>query len=130
MENTRKKILRIHGTLLIVMGVAMAINCTIGMMQGIGLYKFLQTDKMGHVGLYQAYLLAGLIGVVLWTGSFQERVRKWNRIGALFHALVLTVYVIHWSFFLTIDNGEFMRNSGVVFHLVFLSLESYAVFFK
>ncbi len=130
MENTRKIILRVHGTLLVVMGIAISIYSTIGMLYGIGNFSFLQADRLGHVGLLQAYELAALTGIVLWMGSYQEGRRKWNRIGALFHFFILIVYVIHWNFLTTLPNGEVTRNIGVTFHLVFLCVESWAGLFS
>jgi predicted Abi (CAAX) family protease len=128
MEHIRKKILKVHGSIAVVAGTAFAIVSTIGMMNGVGPFKFLQQDKLGHVGLFQAYALFALIGVVLLLGSRQENVRKWNRLGAAAHALILIVYVIHWNFFLTIDGGDLMRTGGLIFHCVFLSMESWAGF--
>jgi hypothetical protein len=126
MEATRKNILRIHGSLLIAMGIAMSIYSTLGMKYGIGTYNFLENNKLGHVGLLQAYLLAALTGTVLWIGSYQDGRKKWNRIGALFHFLILIVYLLHWDFFPTLPSGEGIRNAGVTFHIVFFSLEFWA----
>jgi hypothetical protein len=128
MEAIRRKILRIHGIIALVAGTVFAGNSTIGMIYGIGVFKFLQQNKLGHVGLFQAYVLFALIGVVLLMGSSQENVRKWNRIGAAAHALILFIYVIHWNFFLTIEGGLFMRTGGLVFHCVFLCIETWAGF--
>lgn len=128
MEAIRKRILKVHGTIALVAGTGFSIASTIGMLFGVGVYKFLQENKLGHVGLFQAYALFALIGVILLIGSRQGNVRKWNRIGATAHALILIVYVIHWNFFLTIEHGDFMRLGGIVFHGIFLSVESWAGF--
>lgn len=128
METTRKIILKIHGTIALLAGTAFAIVSTIGMMYGVGIFKFLQQNKLGHIGLFQAYVLFALIGVVLLMGSRQENVRKWNRVGAAAHALILIVYVIHWNFFPTIEGGDFMRTGGLIFHCIFLSIESWTGF--
>lgn len=128
MEAIRKKILKVHGTIALVAGTVFAIVSTVGMMYGIGIFTFLQQDRLGHVGLFQAYALFALIGAVLLMGSRQENVRKWNRVGAVAHALILMVYVIHWNFFLTIENGDLMRTGGLIFHCLFLSVESWAGF--
>jgi len=130
MESKRKQILRIHGTFAIVAGSFFAIASTVGMLYGIGPLGLLQESKLGHVGLMQAYMLFALIGAVLLMGSRQENVKKWNRVGAMAHVLILIVYVIHWNFFPTLENGEFMRMGGLVFHLTFLTLESWAGFFS
>ncbi|AJR16587.1 hypothetical protein LIL_30048 (plasmid) [Leptospira interrogans serovar Linhai str. 56609] len=130
METTRIMILRTHGTLLIAMGFAMSIISTLGLF-GIGPYSFLNNHNLGHVGLIQAYLLAGLTGIVLWMGSYQEgNKKKWNRIGALFHLFILVVYIFHWNFFATLPNGEATRSMGVTFHIVFLVLEVWASLFS
>ena len=128
MELIRQKILTIHGTVTIIVGTFFSISSTIGMSSGIGPLGMLQENKLGHVGLMQAYMLFALIGVVLIMGSRQENVKKWNRIGALAHALILIVYLIHWNFFPTLENGESMRMGGVVFHLIFLTTETWAGF--
>lgn len=128
MEVIRKKILKIHGTVALIAGTGLAIVSTLGMLQGVGVFKFLQENKLGHVGLFQAYALFALIGVVLLMGSRQENVRKWNRVGAIAHGLILLVYVMHWDFFLTIRLGEFMRVGGLFFHGIFFSIESWAGF--
>jgi hypothetical protein len=98
------------------------------MMYGAGMFKFLQQDKLGHVGLFQAYVLFALIGVVLLMGSRQENVKKWNRVGAAAHALILIVYAIHWNFFSTIEGGTLMRTGGLIFHCAFLSIECWTGF--
>ena len=128
MQLIRKKILKIHGTVAIIAGTFFTISSTIGMGSGIGPLAMLEENKLGHVGLMQAYMLFALIGVVLIMGSRQENVKKWNRIGAFAHVLILVVYVIHWNFFLTLENGELMRIGGLVFHLTFLSIETWAGF--
>ena len=130
MEAIRKIVLRVHGTLLIVMGFSMSVYSTIGMLYGVGNFGFLQTDRLGHVGLLQAYELAALTGIVLWMGSYQNNKRNWNRIGALFHFCILIAYVLHWNFLTTLPNGEMTRNGGVTFHLVFLCVESWAGLFS
>ncbi len=130
MEVIRKTILRVHGTLLIVMGIVIAIYSTIGTLYGIGNFSFLHDNRLGHVGLLQAYELALLTGIVLWMGSYQENKRNWNRIGALFHFFILIVYVIHWDFLTTLPNGEQTRNIGATFHLIFLCVESWAGLFS
>jgi hypothetical protein len=126
METTRKYILRVHGTLLMLVGIAATINATLGAWYGKGSYSFLQTDKVGYIGLLQAYLLAVLTGIVLWTGSYIDNRRKWNRIGCLFHFFLLIVYALHWNFFTTLPGGEITRNIGFTFHIVFFTIECWA----
>ncbi|MEP7107363.1 MAG: hypothetical protein ABI760_05260 [Ferruginibacter sp.] len=128
MEAVRKRILRIHGTVALVTGTALATLSTMGALSGTGIFTFLQQDKLVHAGLLQAYLLFALIGFVLIMVSRQENVRKWNRVGAAAHALVLIAYGMYWNLFATIENGMLMRTGGIAFHSIFLSIEIWAGF--
>lgn len=130
METTRKYILRVHGTFLILVGIAASINATLGVYYGMGSYRFLETNKVGYIGLLQAYLLAILTGTVLWVGSSLENRKKWNQIGCLFHFFILIVYVLNWGFFTTLPGGEMTRNIGFSFHVLFFSVEFWAGFLK
>lgn len=62
-KGTRKRIQRIHGTILILIGMAFTINSTIGTYLGIGNFSFLQENEFALVGLFQAYLLMAIIGI-------------------------------------------------------------------
>ncbi|MEO8146740.1 MAG: hypothetical protein ABI723_03830 [Bacteroidia bacterium] len=128
MEVIRKKILKTHGTIAVLVGIAMAIASTIGATEGIGVFKFLQQNKLVHAGLLQAYLLFALIGIILLMGSREQNVRRWNRVGAAAHVLILIAYLLHWNLFSTIENGYLMRTGGLIFHSIFLSLELWASF--
>jgi len=127
---TRKNILRIHGTLLILIGLAASINATIGARFNLGTYNFLFSNKVAYIGLLQAYLLAVLTGIVLWIGSQKKNRKKWNRIGCLFHIFILIVYAQYWEFFITLPEGEITRNAGFTFHISFFALEFWAGFLK
>ncbi len=77
-KETRKKILRIHGSILILIGIALTVNSTLGTYLGIGKFSFLQNNEFALVGLFQAYLLMSIIGVALWIGSTSSEVRKFH----------------------------------------------------
>ena len=128
MDAIRRKILSLHGTVAIAAGTILSVASTIGMYTSMGPLGMLHETRLGHVGLMQAYMLFALIGVVLLMSSKLEHPKRWNRIGAMAHVLILAVYVIHWNFFPTLENGEILRTGGLVFHLVFLSLEGWAGF--
>lgn len=130
MEIKRKYILRIHGTLLMLVGIAASINATLGVRYGMGSYTFLQNNEVGYIGLLQAYLLAVLTGIVLWTGSYLDNRKKWNRIGSLFHFFILIVYALYWNFFTTLPGGENYKKcrlwlSHYLFHNRIMGWSSY-----
>jgi hypothetical protein len=51
----REWLLRIHGTVLILVALGNAVATTIGWMTGTGLFGFMQQNPMVWVGLIQAY---------------------------------------------------------------------------
>ncbi|WP_291143914.1 hypothetical protein [Flavobacterium sp. UBA7680] len=130
METIRKNLLRIHGVLLILIGISAAINTTVGVHFNRGLYHFLYTNKLAFIGLFQAYLLVVLIGIVLWLGSQKKNRKKWNRIGCLFHFFILILYVQYWDFFISLYEEENTTLINFTFHLTFFSLELWAGFAK
>ena len=52
---------------------------------GVGIFDWLQSNPMADVGLFQAYSLMMLAGIVLWIGSFQENPWTWDLVGLLAH---------------------------------------------
>ena len=81
-EETRKKIVRIHGSILILIGLALTATSTIGTYLGVGKFTFLQEKEFALVGLFQAYLLMAVIGVALWIGTTNAGLRKLHLVGA------------------------------------------------
>jgi hypothetical protein len=75
----RRRLLRIHGTILALVALSSAVATTIGWMTGTGLFGFMQKNPMVWVGLIQAYLLMTIIAVLLVLGSDQANSRKWER---------------------------------------------------
>ena len=128
MGRFRVLLLRVHGGLLMVLGLGNATLSTWGVRTGEGLLGFLAEHRLGHVGLVQAYLLAALLGYVLWRGARDVDPRPWNRVGAMVHLAILPAYALHWNFLAQVaPQGVAMRNA-IVLHLVLLGLESVAGF--
>src|SRR3982074_3132521 len=72
----RRRLLRIHGTILALVALGSAVATTIGWRTGTGLFGFMQQNPMVWVGLIQAYLLMTIIAVLLVLGSGQANARK------------------------------------------------------
>jgi hypothetical protein len=87
--NFRRRLLRTHGTILVLVALANAVATTIGWKTGTGLFGFMHENPMVWVGLIQAYLLMMIIAVLLVLGSNQANARKWNVVGALAHCAPL-----------------------------------------
>ena len=128
MARFRVRLLRVHGGLLMVLGLANAALSTWGVQTGKGLMGFLAEHRLGHAGLVQAYLLAALLGFLLIRGARASDPRFWNRVGACVHLGILPAYVFHWDFFAEVaPAGAAMRNA-IGIHLTFLTLECVAGF--
>ncbi len=111
-----------------VLGLGNAALSTWGVTTGEGLLGFLAEHRLGHVGLIQAYLLAALLGYVLWRGASDLDPRPWNRVGALVHLAILPAFALHWDFMAQVaPQGAALRNA-IVLHVVLLGLESVAGF--
>jgi predicted Abi (CAAX) family protease len=124
----RRRLLRVHGTILTLVALGSAVATTMGWMTGTGPFGFMQQNPMVWVGLIQAYLLMTIIAVLLILGSGQANARKWNVVGALAHCAPLIAALS------SLDVFAAMGASGIVwapitFHIVFLCLETIAALY-
>jgi hypothetical protein len=124
----RRRLLRIHGTILTLVALGSAVATTIGRLTGAGPFGFMQQNQMVWVGLIQAYLLMIIIAVLLILGSGQVDARKWNVVGALAHCAPLFAAFSSLSVFK--EMGVFGTVwVPITFHLVFFSLETIAALY-
>jgi hypothetical protein len=119
----RRRLLRIHGTVLTLVAAGSAVATTVSWLTGSGPFGFMQQNPM--VGLIQAYLLTTIIAALLILGSSQVNARKWNAVGALAHGAPLVAALS------SLDVFESMGALGMVrvaigFHFFWLGLETLA----
>jgi hypothetical protein len=124
----RRRLLQIHGTILMLVASGSAVAATVGWKTGAGLFGFMQHNPMVWVGLIQAYLLMTIIAVLLVLGSRQANARKWNVVGALAHCPPLIAALS------SLDVFESMGALGIVhlaiaFHFLWLGLETAAALY-
>lgn len=130
MDTTRRRVLKIHSVFLILLGLSGVFISTAGWALGAGPYAFLQDNELGHAGLIQAYLLAMLLGIVLWLGSKQEEPVTWNIVGAGVNACILVAYVLHWHLLGSLGPElPTIRNVVVCVHIGLVLLELWAAFY-
>ncbi|HXD11130.1 MAG TPA: hypothetical protein VN653_13780 [Anaerolineales bacterium] len=126
----RRRILRVHGTFLFFLTVAATINTIVGWLLGKGPYALWHEQQFAAVGLFQAYLLMFVIGIVLWVGSKQEQgLWKWDLIGLLAHLPPLAVNFIFADLFASYG---FQSTSmiSITIHVIWISTELFAIFYK
>jgi predicted Abi (CAAX) family protease len=118
-------LLRIHGSILTLVALASAIATTIGWKTGAGFFGFMHQNPMVWVGLIQAYLLMAIIAGLLILGSREANARKWNIVGALAHCPPLIAALLSLDVLESIGALAIVR-VAIVFHLVWLCLETFA----
>ena len=92
----RRHVLQIHSSFLLVLTLVNTVLAMVGWAMEKGPFALWQEIPFAAVGLFQAYLIMFIIGVVLWVGSHQEiNLRKWDVIGLLAHIppLVIGIYL-------------------------------------
>ena len=126
----RRRILRIHASFLFVLTIAATINTMIGWSLGKGLYALWHEHQFAAVGLFQAYLLMFVVGIVLWLGSNQQSdLWKWNLIGLLAHLPPLAVNFIFADLFASYG---FQSTSlvSITIHAIWISVELFAIVYR
>jgi hypothetical protein len=126
----RRRILRIHASFLFVLTIGATINTMVGWSLGKGLYALWHEQQFAAVGLFQAYLLMFVVGIVLWLGSNQQNdLWKWDLIGLLAHLPPLVVNFIFADLFAAYG---FQSTSlmSITIHLVWISVELFAIGYR
>jgi hypothetical protein len=124
----RRRLLRIHGTILTLVALGSAIATTIGRITGTGPFGFMRQNPMVWVGLIQAYLLMAIIAVLLILGSGQANPRRWNVVGALAHCPPLIAALSSLAVFESMGALGIVR-VAIAFHFVWLCLETFAALY-
>jgi len=126
----RRKILRIHGSVLIVLTVANTIVTMVGWALGKGPFALWQQEQFAAVGLFQAYLLMFVVGIALWFGSMQEKdLWRWDLIGLMAHLPPLAVNFIFANLFAA-HNFQGISMISITIHIIFISLELFAIMWR
>jgi len=124
----RRRLLRIHGTILTLVALGSAVATTIGWRTGVGPFGFMRQNPMVWVGLIQAYLLMAIIAVLLVLGSGQANARKWNVVGALAHCPPLLAALSSLAVFKSMGALGIVR-VAIAFHFIWLCLETFAALY-
>jgi len=126
----RHRILRVHGTFLLVLTVIVTIITMIGWKFGKGPFALWQEEQFAAVGLVQAYLLMFVVGIVLWLGSsLPSDLWKWDLIGLLAHLPPLAVNFIFFGLF-TSYGFQSIALASITLHTVWILVELFAILYK
>jgi hypothetical protein len=86
----RNNVLLVHGLFLLGVTAMNTIVSLIGLKTGEGLFSFIKAIPMAEVGLFQAYLLMMLVGVVLLMNTKNEQSWKYDLVGLSAHLIPLS----------------------------------------
>jgi len=126
----RRRILRVHGSFLLVLTVINTIGAMIGWALEKGPFALWHEIPFAAVGLFQAYLIMFVVGVALWFGSSLESdLWKWDLIGLLAHIPPLVVNFIFADLFAAY---HFQGTSAfsITLHSIWIAIELFAIFYK
>jgi hypothetical protein len=126
----RRRILRVHGSFLLVLTVINTILAMMGWAAGKGPFALWQEEPFAAVGLFQAYLIMFVVGVALWFGSSQDKnLWQWDLVGLLAHLPPLAVNFIFADLF---ASYHFQNTSifSIVLHGVWICIETFAILYR
>ena len=126
----RRRILRVHGSFLLVLTVINTVLTMVGWATGKGPFALWQEIPFAAVGLFQAYLIMFVVGVALWFGSsLNSDLWKWDLIGLLAHLPPLAVNFIFSDLFAAY---HFQSTSlfSIVLHTIWILVELFAILYK
>lgn len=90
----RNNILLVHGIFLLLVTAGNTISSIIGLNTGSGTFGFLKAMPLAEVGLFQAYLLMMLIGIILLMNIKNKDSWKYDLIGALAHLIPISALLL------------------------------------
>jgi hypothetical protein len=128
MATFRRRLLRVHGSVLALVALASAVATTLGRINGLGPFGFMKQNPMSWVGLIQAYLLMAIIAMLLVIGSRESNPRKWNVVGALAHCAPLLAALSSLRVFDSMGALGFVR-VAIAFHLLWVCLEGFCALY-
>ncbi|RPI91165.1 MAG: hypothetical protein EHM40_16510 [Chloroflexi bacterium] len=129
-DQIRRRILRIHGSFLLVLTTINTVLAMVGWATGKGPFALWHEEPFAAVGLFQAYLIMFVVGIALWFGSSQEKnLWRWNLVGLLAHLPPLAVNFIFADLF-TSYHFEGTSIFSIVLHTVWICIETFAILYR
>lgn len=115
-------VLRVHGIFLLILGIVMAMQTLLGSFMGIGVLLFIKGDPLRSVGLFEAYLLAALIGGILIILSGKIYAKEWHLLAAIVHLILFSTNLIFWNAY-TMGEIVTIGYISTIAHALFILLE-------
>jgi len=125
----QNKILLIHGIFLLIVTAINTIAALIGLKTGEGVFAFIKDIPMAEVGLFQAYLLMLLIGIVLLMNVKSEHSWRYDIIGLLAHLIPLSALFMFQGVVKEVMGMKIFIASAFI-HIPWIIIEAVAAFIQ
>lgn len=122
MKKQYNYILRIHGIVLLCLGIIMTLQTILGSFKGVGVLKFIDGDYLRGVGLFEAYLLAGFFGLVFIILSGKQYKKEWHLLPAMVHLILFTTNLLFWKAY-SLGGIVIIGYVSTTAHVLFIVLE-------
>lgn len=123
MQNKFKRVLKTHGILLMILGSTMTLQTIIGYQKGNGVLSFLESESLRAVGLFEAYLLAAYLGLILYVLSGKLYKRTWHLLAAGIHMILFVTNITFWEAY-SLANIISIGYISTIAHFIFIIIES------
>jgi hypothetical protein len=126
---SRTLVQRAHGTVMMALGLGLAIATVYSERTGTGVYPFLRENPIAEVGLLQAYLLMLVAGIAVWLGSLSSNNDwRWDALAALAHVPPLIAVFMYWNVLASIPGQANTPYISLAIHFTWISIEAFAIF--
>lgn len=118
----KNKVLLVHGWFLLVVTIGNTISSLLGLYKGVGPFSFNAQIPMAEVGLFQAYLLMMLIGIVLLLNVRQAQSWRYDVLGIVAHLIPLAALFLFQDVVKEIM-GENIFMASALIHIPWILIE-------
>lgn len=126
-NSKRNRVLLIHGIFLLIVTSVNTVQSVVGLRTGAGIFGFLKSIPLAEVGLFQAYLLMMLIGIVLLMNTRNRHSWKYDLIGVFAHLIPLSALIVFNDVVEEVMGHHIVIASSVI-HVPWIIIESIAAF--
>lgn len=120
-----QKILTINGWFLVVVGFLQASMTIVGRFLGNGILKQLNNEPLGAIGMFEAFMLAGLFGIVfIRTAKASDKLSFWNLLACFIHFTLGTANIVFWTDIFVAIGAQIPGTIATILHFAFALTEA------
>lgn len=127
--SSQNKVLKIHGIFLLFVTAMNTIVSLIGLSTGEGLFAFVKNIPLAEVGLFQAYLLMMLVGVILLMNVESKNSWRYDIVGGLAHLIPLSALFLFQDVVKEVMGMRIFFASALI-HIPWIVIEAITTFIQ